>query len=83
MWINARQYFEGIDADTWAFKVGGYQVLEKWLKDRKDRQLGIDDITHYRKIVLALAATRKLMRQIDQVALPLFPAVAAIEGTSA
>ena len=83
VWINARQYFESVDADTWAFKVGGYQVLEKWLKDRKGRQLGIDDITHYRKIVLALAATRTLMEQIDQVALPLFPVVAAIKETDA
>lgn len=44
--INARQYFDGIEPETWFFSIGGYQVLEKWLKDRKGHLLDIDDITH-------------------------------------
>ena len=72
VWINARQYFDGIEPQTWAFRIGGYQVLEKWLKDRKGRQLDIDDITHYRKIAAALARTRRLMEEIDKAAAPLF-----------
>lgn len=70
--INATQYFDGIDSETFAFRVGGYQVLEKWLKDRKGRALGIDDITHYRKIAVALARTRALMREVDAAAAVLF-----------
>jgi hypothetical protein len=72
VWINPRQYFDGIEPETWAFRIGGYQVLEKWLKDRKGRQLDIDDITHYRKIAVALARTRRLMEEIDKAAAPLF-----------
>jgi len=72
VWINTRQYFDGIAPETWAFHVGGYQVLEKWLKDRKGRQLGIDDISHYRKIVLALAATHRVMHDVDAAVAPLF-----------
>ncbi|HET6546285.1 MAG TPA: type ISP restriction/modification enzyme [Rhodanobacteraceae bacterium] len=71
VWINARQYFDGIDPEIWAFRIGGYQVLEKWLKDRKGRRLDIDDITHYRKIAVALARTRQLMDDIDAAAAPL------------
>ena len=40
---------------VWNFHVGGYQVCEKWLKDRKGRALTKDDIAHYQKIVVALA----------------------------
>lgn len=72
LWINARQYFDGIDPETFAFRVGGYQVLEKWLKDRKGRALTIDDITHYRKVAVALARTRDLMREVDEAAAPLW-----------
>jgi len=65
VYINSRQYFEGILAVVWEFRVGGYQVCERWLKDRKGRVLGHDDIEHYRHIVAALAQTRMLMAQID------------------
>ncbi|MFM7129667.1 MAG: type ISP restriction/modification enzyme, partial [bacterium] len=47
--------------------IGGYQVCEKWLKDRKGRPLSADDIAHYQKIVVALSETIRLMAEIDQV----------------
>lgn len=68
VWINAAQYFEGVEPETWAFKIGGYQVCEKWLKDRKGRTLDFNDIQHYGKIVAALTQTRTLMAQIDSIA---------------
>lgn len=67
VWINTTQYFDGVPAETWSFKVGGYQVCEKWLKDRKGRTLTLDDIEHYNKVVSALTHTRDLMVQIDMV----------------
>jgi hypothetical protein len=39
MYINAKQYFEGILPLVWQFRIGGYRVCEKWLKDRKGRTL--------------------------------------------
>lgn len=68
VWINAEQYFDGVPPETWGFKVGGYQVCEKWLKDRKGRTLTLDDVEHYNKVVAALTHTRELMTQIDAVA---------------
>ena len=59
--------FRGVPEDVWNFHIGGYQVCEKWLKDRKGRKLSDDDITHYQKIVVALAETIRLMAEIDQV----------------
>jgi hypothetical protein len=63
--INATQYFDNVPKDVCEFHVGGYQVCNKWLKDRKGRKLTCDDLTHYHQIVLALAETIVLMEQID------------------
>ncbi|MDD2764274.1 MAG: hypothetical protein PHE83_09910 [Opitutaceae bacterium] len=65
MRINAEQWFEGVTPEAWAFRIGGYQVCEKWLKDRRGRQLSIDERRLYPQIVAALAETTRLMRDID------------------
>ncbi len=67
VYINKTQYFEGVAPELWAHMVGGYQVLDKWLKDRKGRTLTSDDITHYQRIVRSLRETQRLMREIDEV----------------
>ncbi|MEW5959772.1 MAG: type ISP restriction/modification enzyme, partial [Chloroflexota bacterium] len=59
------QYFEGVPPEVWEFYIGGYQVLEKWLKDRRGRQLSYDELTHYQQVVVALQKTIELMTQID------------------
>jgi predicted helicase len=67
VFIHPTRWFEGVPEHVWAFHVGGYQVCEKWLKDRKGRILSNDDIAHYYKIVVALNETIRLMREIDEV----------------
>jgi len=53
-----------VPAEVWNLHISGYQVCEKWLKDRT---LSKDDIAHYHKIVVALAETIRLMAEIDVV----------------
>ncbi|MFD0860563.1 type ISP restriction/modification enzyme [Roseovarius aquimarinus] len=74
--INANRWFEDVPKETWEFHVGGYQVCEKWLKDRAGKGgkkphpgliLTDEDILHYRRAVTALTETRRLMAEIDQV----------------
>ena len=67
VYINRDQYFEGVRPDTWEFAIGGYRPAEKWLKDRKNRVLSFEEITHYRRVCAALAETRDTMARIDQV----------------
>lgn len=69
VWLDKDQTygFKGVPKTVWDFHVGGYQVCDKWLKDRKDRKLSKDDITHYNKIVVALSETIRLMKKIDEV----------------
>lgn len=65
IWINATQYFDNVPAVAWSFSIGGYQPAQKWLKDRKRRALGWDDIRHYQKIIRILAETDRIMRSIE------------------
>jgi Type ISP C-terminal specificity domain len=67
VYINKTQYFDGVLPEVWEFHIGGYQVCQKWLKDRKGRALSFDDIRHYQRIVAALAETIGLMEKIDEV----------------
>jgi len=66
------QYFEGIPHEVWNFHIGGYQVSEKWLKDRRGRTLTYDDQMHYCKVVTALSETIRLIAEID-AAIPQWP----------
>lgn len=67
VYINATQYFDGVDKSVWDHSIGGYQVMDKWLKDRKGRALSYDDILHYQRIAAILAETRAIMAELDAV----------------
>jgi predicted helicase len=67
VYINETQCFEDVPEVAWNFFIGGYQPAQKWLKDRKDRELQIDDIRHYMKIIVALTETDRLMKEIDKI----------------
>jgi predicted helicase len=67
VFINETQYFEDVPEVAWNFYIGGYQPAQKWLKDRKDRELQFDDIRHYLKIIVALTETDRLMKEVDRI----------------
>ncbi|MFN8953298.1 MAG: type ISP restriction/modification enzyme [Aphanizomenon sp.] len=67
IWINSQQYFDQVPQQIWNFYIGGYQVCQKWLKDRKGRQLNFDDISHYQNIISIISETIKIMENIDQI----------------
>lgn len=66
VWINSKQYFSGITQDVWEFHIGGYQVAQKWLKDRKGRTLAFEDIETYMKAMASIRETIILMSNIDE-----------------
>jgi predicted helicase len=65
VYINKTQYFSNISIEMWEFEVCGYQVLKKWLWDRKKRILTPGDIHHYIKICRALQLTIRYCDDID------------------
>jgi hypothetical protein len=66
------QYFESVPPEVWNSHIGGYQVCEKWHKDRRSRTLTYQDLGHYCKAVTALSETIRLMAEID-AAIPKWP----------
>jgi predicted helicase len=65
VYINRSQFFEHVPPDVWNYHIGGYQVCDKWLKDRRGRRLDFDDLECYRNIVGTLDDTIRLMSDID------------------
>jgi predicted helicase len=64
VWINKTQYFGNVPELAWNFYIGGYQPAQKWLKDRKGRQLSDPDLVHYQRIIKILLETDRIMKQI-------------------
>jgi len=65
IYINKEKYFEGVTPEVWNYHIGGYQVLHKYLKDRKNRMM--DDAPRYCRIVTALYKTIEIQKQIDNI----------------
>ena len=63
VWVNATHYFEGITPEVWEYQIGGYQVLDKYLKARKGRSL--EDPRHILRVATALAKTIEIQKEID------------------
>ncbi|MEN6300763.1 MAG: type ISP restriction/modification enzyme [Anaerolineaceae bacterium] len=65
VYINKTHYFEGVEPEVWEYQIGGYQVMDKYLKDRKGRKM--DDPRHYIQIATALAKTIEIQAEIDEI----------------
>jgi len=66
VFINKEQHFDNVPEIAWNFYIGGYQPAQKWLKYRKGKDLSVEDIFHYQKIIVALTETDRIMREIDK-----------------
>ncbi len=67
VYINENQYFDGVPQNVWEYRIGGYQVCSKWLKDRKGRRLSLEDIKHYCRVVTLLERTIEIQNEIDEL----------------
>ncbi len=67
VYVNATSGFSGVRLSVWQHVIGSYQVLHKWLDDRRraGRSLGQDDIANWLCIYTALEATQSLMEQLE------------------
>jgi predicted helicase len=71
--INKSQSFEPVPQAVWDFHIGGYQVLDKYLKPRKGRKLSLDEISHVSAIADSLAFTIAQVARIDAAYRATFP----------
>jgi len=59
------QHFAPVPEDAWNYPIGGYAVCEKWLRDRTERRLELEDIRTYCRMVTAIGQTLQLPKQMD------------------
>jgi len=65
--INPEKWFTGIPPEVWEYHIGGYQVAEKWLKDRKSKGLSSEEVAHYARVVTAIAETISIQQSLDDL----------------
>lgn len=63
--INPDKHFEGITPELWNYHIGGYQVLHKYLKDRKGKSIA--DPIHFCRMVTVLAISIDFQARIDRI----------------
>ena len=63
--INPTQSFGPVPPAVHAYRIGGYQVCDKWLKDRKARRLALDDVRTYCRLVTAIGVTLGIQGEVD------------------
>ncbi|MBM3551376.1 MAG: hypothetical protein FJX45_06295 [Alphaproteobacteria bacterium] len=73
VFINETQSFAPLPKNVWEFHIGGYQVLDKYLKSRKGRRLSLDEINHVAAVADVLAFTIEQMKRIDDAWAAAFP----------
>ncbi len=60
VYLNDRAYWRNIPAGIWTYKLGGYQVLKKWLSYRErpilDRPLTLGEVQHFTDTARRIAA---------------------------
>lgn len=58
--------FDNVPKKVWDFHIGGYKVLDKYLKDHKDITLNLDEIENIENIIKVLFFTIVNMKIINK-----------------
>lgn len=64
IFINPNLYFDKIKAEVWDYKIGGYQVLDKYLKSHKGEEI---DYEYFQKIIATLHKSLEIEEQILRI----------------
>ena len=66
LFINKSLYFDKVESSVWEYKIGGYQVLDKYLKSHKGEEI---DFTHFQKIIQTLHKSLEIESRIATIEL--------------
>lgn len=67
VFINKTQCFSNVTAEVWGYWIGGHQIVQKWIKERKNITLSEADILHYQRIIQIVQDTISISDEIDQI----------------
>ena len=69
VWMNGASYWRNIPEEVWDLKIGGYQVIKKWLSYREyntiERALTEEEVSHVQAATRRLAAVLLLGPELD------------------
>ncbi|WP_066388807.1 type ISP restriction/modification enzyme [Helicobacter himalayensis] len=66
LFINESLYFDKVEKEVWEYKIGGYQVLDKYLKSHKGEKI---DFEHFQKVIQSLHKSLELESKISKIRL--------------
>lgn len=64
LFINESLYFSKVSLEVYEFKIGGFVVLDKYLKSHKEEEI---DHKHFTLIIQTLNATLKIQNEISKI----------------
>lgn len=64
--INATQYFSGISKEMWEWEVGKNKPIQRWIKNAKDKELGLNETIEFGKICSAIKLTFDKQAEVDE-----------------
>lgn len=67
LYINENQYFDNVPKMIWDFRIGKVKPAQNWLKSYTGKQLSVEDVLAFQKIISVLTATVSLIRLIDEI----------------
>jgi len=65
--LNPNTQITGISPAVYNYRIGGYQVLDKWFKSHKGKIMTIDDFEHICNVVGLLGETIKIQENLKQL----------------
>jgi len=65
--LNAKKRISGIPENVWSYRIGGYQVLDKWFKSHKGENLTIEKYDHICNVVGLLSETIKIQEEMSNL----------------
>lgn len=64
LFVNESLYFDNVSSSVWEYKIGGYQVLDKYLKSHKNENI---DYQHFKKVIQALHKSLEIEKKISEI----------------
>jgi hypothetical protein len=67
LYVAESVHISPVPVEVWEFEIGGYQVLDKWLKDRREDILSVKEVAYFLQVIEILQFTIEQMQKIDEV----------------
>ena len=67
LYISENCHFSEVSPAVYGFKIGGYVVLDKYLKDRHQQTINLAEVKAISNIIKTITKTIEIIKQIDEI----------------